>query len=183
MTYNVYNNGDWKDITNFYVRNNDSWQEADIVYQKRSGSWQVIYDKGPYNWTGAGVAGFGFATFSENAIASVSFYNTGKFESFSGTYPGTLESFTYAPASKVSSLSIQFNPFIPPPSIIFSGSPVDRWVPLSTSPYWELSLPAGIVNYATVSGNVLLARGTPPGPYVVVASGILSLEASVLSIG
>jgi len=182
MTYNVYNNGDWKDITNFYVRNNDSWQEADTVYQKRSGNWQVIYDKGPYNWTGASAAGFGFAVFGESAFASVSFYNTGQFESYSGSYTITNESFTYAPASKTSLLSIRFNPFITPP-FAFGGDSINTWLSLSTSRSWSLYMPEGIVNYASVSGNVLLARGTSPGPYVVVASGILTLEASVLSIG
>jgi hypothetical protein len=184
MTYKVYNNGNWNDINTFYVRNNDSWQEADTVYEKRSGNWQVIYDKGPYNWTGAGVSAFGFAYFGDGADVSVLFDNTGNF-SYSGgpNLFSSVEPGPYAPLSKISSLYIRYN-ITPPVSPALSGSDFNKWVPLATSQGWSLSLAAGIVNYASVSGNVLLARGTgTPGNYVVVASGTLELSATVASIG
>lgn len=182
MTYKVYSGGIWKDINAFYVRNNNSWQEADTVYEKRSGIWEIIYDKGPYNWTGASASGFGFAIFGENAFASASFFNTGEFESFSGPYSETNESFTYAPASKVSSLFIRYNPTTSIPTDYFSGSSFNFWESLSTTASWSLNLPYGIVNSAFLSGTILLGRGSLPDP-VIVASGTLSLAASVQSIG
>lgn len=177
MTTKVYSGGTWKDITNFYVRNNNSWQEADTVYEKRSSNWKIIYDKGPYNWSGAGVSAYGFAYFGEGADVSVLFDNTGNF-SYSGgpNLFSLVDPGPYAPSSKVSSLEIRYNVTAPP--VTFSGSSINAWLPLTVSQGWSLSLAAGIVNETTVTGTVLIRRGD-----LIVASGTLDLSATVASIG
>lgn len=177
MTTKVYSGGIWKDITNFYVRNSGSWQEADTVYKKISSNWKIIYDRGPYNWSGAGVSAFGFGFFDQGADVSVLFDNIGNF-SYSGgpNIFSSVEPGSYAPSSKVSSLEIRYNVTTPPAT--FSGSSINVWLPLTTSQGWSLSLPSGIVNDTIVTGTVLIKRGD-----LLVASGTLGLSASVYSIG
>lgn len=177
MTTNVYSGGIWKNITNFYVRNNNSWQEADTVYQKRSSNWEVIYDKGPYTWSGATIAALYFGYDSGYAVASATFSDTGQFiYSFSpagfaygpGGFGSELNN-EYAPSSKVSSLEIRYDVTSVPET--FSGSSVNTWLPLTTSRGWSLG---SFGNYESVSGTILIRRNS-----LIVASGTLSLSASV----
>lgn len=176
MTTKVYNGGTWKDITSFYVRNNNTWQEADTVYKKSDGNWKVIYDKGPYNWSGASVSGLGIADFGDSAYASGTFYNTGEFVAFGSPYGIGEDTYSYSPSSKVSSLEIMYNVSSPPPQL--QGDSVNMWLPLSSTRYWAISLPAGIVNLASVTGTILIRRND-----LLVMSGTLTLSADVISIG
>ena len=170
----VYDSGNWKDITNFYVRNSNSWQEADTVYQKQSGNWKLIYDRGPYGWTGDSIEGFGFAYFSEGAECYATFDNNGTYSQIGGPYSINDNSYAYAPASKVSELEIRYNSAFGSPG----GDLTNQWLSLSTSRTWFLSLPSGIVNDAAAGGTILIRRGD-----ALVASGPLNLYVRVYNIG
>lgn len=139
----VYDNGNWKDITNFYVRNSNSWQEADIVYQKQSGNWKVIYDRGPYtSWSALSVQGYGFSgAFPDGNIAdaSVSFLNNGMF--YGTGSRGDTQEFRFAPESKTPNLYIRYTPEIIPgvPSIFYGTT--NAWEQLNLSRSWSLTVP------------------------------------------
>lgn len=176
MTTKVYSGGTWNNVTKFSVRNSGTWQEADTVYQKRSGTWEVIYDKGPYVWSGGSVGSLGVAEFGQGADTSAIFGNDGILTLFA--YPLYIgdDTYRYAPLAKVSSLEIRYDPVSIPSQ--FTGDSTGVWLSLSTSRVWGLSLPSGIINSTAVTGTLSIRRDD-----LLVASGILSMSAEVISIG